>query len=546
MEIEAQLESLDNKIEKYNKKTDKLSRLVTSLVNSVEQNKQNSSPDEIKEIFNEIQKDYSKNQKGLNKKITELKTAITKANNTIENFSQSSVENIDINKLYNLFDEFKTNTDLSNQTVNSSIEKIENMLTEYNQNLRTINLSADTNDIKNAVKSLNDDFYFELMQLFNSLSFEDETEDLKDFVQDVLSSITIKTDENAEKLNSIMLQFKNLLNKIEGIEKTQNSISDYLKPEEADDLVYSFDDIQSDLAKMRLVLNDISNSQDIVEEISGKIKQTSEQIENISKLLGTSADTEEGSIAINKKIEDLNAQVYDISLRTNKLLLSNEDSNIELKNNLELFKEVFDKANPEKIYELFYELTHYFNDVTERINEVTATTRASHTEAVTIKNALVYVGEWLDNATNVLEEIRTGITALVNNGASLQKQEVAPPADNTEVLQAIAELKQGLIVIANRQQELSAAPTAGADITDIREALNENLTNVYARLNMLEESTQSRLNEIDNKINELLNASTQTKESSSRTTNTHLKNIDKKFDEMEEVLARLSEKLMKE
>ena len=86
MEIEAQLESLDRKIEKNSKKTDKLSRLVTSLVTSVEQN---SSQEEIKGIVSEIQKDYSKNQKGLNKKITELKTAITKANDTIENFSQS-------------------------------------------------------------------------------------------------------------------------------------------------------------------------------------------------------------------------------------------------------------------------------------------------------------------------------------------------------------------------------------------------------------------------------------------------------------------------
>ena len=538
MEIEAQLESLDSKIEKNGKKTDKLSRLVSSLATSVEQNAQNSSQEELKAMVNEIQKDYSKNQKGLNKKITELKTAITKANDTLENFSQGAVENIDIDKLYNLFDEFKTSTDLSNSAVNKGVEKIENLLTEYNQNLENLNQKpiSDAN-IKEAIKSLNDEFYMDLLQLFNSFSFEGEAEDLKDFMGEILSSVTLKTDENTEKLNHILLQFKNLLNKIEGIEKTQNSITDYLKPEDESDLVYSFDDIQSDLAKMRLVLNDISNSQDIVEEISGKIKQTSEQIENISKLLGTADDSDEGSFAINKKIEDLNAQVYDISLRTNKLLLSNEDSNLELKNNLELFKEVFDKANPEKIYELFYELTHYFNDVTARINEVATTTKASHTESVTIKNALVYVGEWLDNATNVLEEMRAGINELKTRGTAPTVQQ----GNNAELLHGIEELKAGVIHLINNNQ-----PQGSIDTDEIKQLSEENIANICTRINELEANTQTRLENIESQLAELLEAKANEKEPSMRTTNAHLKSIDKKFEEMQEILAQLVDRVVKE
>ena len=513
MEIEAQLESLDKKIEKYNKKTDKLSELVGSLVSAVEQNSSEEKSAGIKELFDELKNDYSKNQKGLNKKITELKTAITKANDTIENFSQNSVENIDINRLETLFDEFKTNSDLSNQTVNNGIEKIENMLNEYNQGLQSINLSSDNSEkIKEAVKSLNDGFYFELLQLFNSISFEGEAQDLKDFMEEILSSVTLKTDENTEKLNNIMLQFKKLLNKIEGIEKAQNSISDYLKPEEANDLVYSFDDIQSDLAKMRLVLNDISSSissQDIIEEISEKIKQTSEQVENVSKLLVASSDTEDGAVGIGKKIENLNEQVYDISLRTNKLLLTNEDSTTELKNNLELFKEVFDKANPEKIYELFYELTHYFNDVNERINEVSQTARASHAEAVTIKNALIHVGEWLDGASSVLEEIRSNTTAGGNSNINN------------------ADIKSYMEEFSKTQQTIGDA-----------------FINLGERLNNYQEHTQRRLAEIDEKLSQIINFSSN--RDSSSAVLSRLDNIDQRFIEMENILSLLSEKIMKE
>ncbi len=437
------------------------------------------------------------------------KGAFNELQNKVEKIADTV--NIDVNRLFNLVDEFKTTTDLSNHTISDNMEKIENMLTEYNENLEELTKSATADVIKDGVKSLNDEFYLELLDLFNSLSFEEETEDLKDFIEGVLESITVKTDENSEKLNSIMLQFKSLLNKIDGIEKAQNSISDYLKPEDTADLVYSFDDIQSDLAKMRLVLNDISKSvasSDIVEEISDKIRKTGEQIENVSRLLGTSSDTDENVTDIRQKIEELNSQVYDISVRTNKLILSNEDSTLELKNNLEIFKEVFDKANPEKLYDLFYELTHYFNDVTEKINEVLLTTKASHTEAVTIKNALVYVGEWLDNATNVLEELRT-------NSAELLKQK-------------------------------NETDTLYQEIKTLRQSIDSDITNIMARIKLHEEDTQKRFDKLEAKIDELLANKTSSKETTSRPINTKLDNINKKFGEMEEVLSKLSEKLMKE
>ena len=385
------------------------------------------------------------------------------------------------------------------------------MLTEYNENLEELTKSATAEVIKDGVKSLNDEFYLELLDLFNSLSFEEETEDLKDFIAGVLESITVKTDENSEKLNSIMLQFKNLLNKVEDIEKTQNSISDYLKPEDTADLVYSFDDIQSDLAKMRLVLNDISKSvasSDIVEDISNKIRKTGEQIENVSKLLGSPTGTDENVTDIKQKIEELNSQVYDISVRTNKLILSSEDSSLELKNNLEIFREVFDKANPEKLYELFYELTHYFNDVTEKINELSMTTKASHTEAVTIKNALVYVGEWLDNATNVLEELR-------ENSAETLKQ------------------KNGNDILVKELQELN-------------KSINSDVTNILTRIKIYEEDTQKRFDRLEEKIDKLLAAKSSSRETTSKPINTKLDNINKKFEEMEKTLSALSNNLMKE
>lgn len=461
-------------------------------------------------VINEFVREYDKGAIALLEgKLDEIASNIQDVNSNIDKITDTV--NIDVNRLFDLVDEFKTNSDLSNHTISDNMEKIENMLTEYNDNLEELTKTATAEVVKDGVKTLNDEFYLELLNLFNNLSFDEEAEDLKDFIENILASITVKTDENSEKLNSIMLQFKSLLNKIEGIEKTQNSISDYLKPEDNDDLVYSFDDIQTDLAKMRLVLNDISksvSSSELVDEISEKITKTVEQIETVSKQLGSSADTEENVIDIRAKIEELNTQVYDISLRTNKLLLSNEDSTLELKNNLEIFKEVFDKANPEKLYDLFYELTHYFNDVNEKVNEVILTSKASHTEAVTIKNALVYVGEWLDNATTVLEELRANSAAALN-----------PKTADSSLEQEINELKK---------------------------SVNNDMTNIFARIKMYEDDTQKRLDKLEEKIDMLLSAKATTKEASNKPMNTKLDNMNKKFSKMEAALVQLSEKIMKE
>lgn len=441
----------------------------------------------------------SKNFERLNQFVEEYdKGAFDELNDKISNV------NIDVNKILTLVEEFKTNSDLSNRAISDNMVKLENILATYSENLTELTQNTTAEAVKDGVKTLNDSFYMDLLNLFNSLSFDAEAEDIKDFLENILSSVTIKTDENSEKLNSIMLQFKNLINKVEGIERTQNSISDYLKPEMADEITYSFDDIQSDLAKMRLVLNDISrsiNSSEVVDELSAKIRMTSEQIENVSKALGGTSENDETVADIKEKIENLNSQVYDISVRTNKLLLSNEDSTLELKNNLELFKDVFEKANPEKLYELFYELTNYFNDVNEKIANVTLTAQASHSECVTIKNALVYVGEWLDNATNVLAEIRDNTNTIIANGTDAPTPVAQSGANSGQDLQFALSKIQAFEI--ETKQRLDAIENA---IKEKEENIQKNFLILDTNIQKRNAATQAKLAEIEFKMDTIINA----------------------------------------
>ena len=319
--------------------------------------------------------------------------------------------NVDVSKIFDLVKDFKTTVDLNDDNLNSSMEKIENMLEDYQRDFNKLveeNPSSDeiSDKVKAQIKELNSEFYLDFVELFNNLSFEDESEDLKDFIENVKNTITLKTDENTEKLNEIMYQFKGLAKKIEKIEKSQSNISDFLNPDDEDNIVYSFDDIQTDLAKMRLTLSNIS--------------ETVSDDNDLVSFMDKNHDVNENAIAIKEKVlslqenfEKLNSDVYDISLRTNKLILSSEDSVNELKNNLLMFRDLCEKVDPQKVYELFYELTQYFNDTNERLSTLNRNITVSEAEVKAIKNALIYVGEWLDNATNVLSSIESNVSVLV-------------------------------------------------------------------------------------------------------------------------------------
>ncbi len=319
--------------------------------------------------------------------------------------------NVDVSKIFDLVKDFKTTVDLNDDTLSSNMEKIESMLEDYQRDFNKLveeNPSSEeiSDKVKIQVKELNNEFYLDLVELFNNLSFENESEDLKDFIENVKNTITLKTDENTEKLNEIMYQFKGLAKKIEKIEKSQSNISDFLNPDDEDNIVYSFDDIQTDLAKMRLTLSNIS--------------ETVSDDNDLVSFMDKNHDVNENAIAIKEKVlslqenfERLNSDVYDISLRTNKLILSSEDSVNELKNNLLVFKDLCEKVDPQKVYELFYELTQYFNDTNERLSVLNRNLTTSDTEVRAIKTALIYVGEWLDNATNVLSSIDNNVNTLV-------------------------------------------------------------------------------------------------------------------------------------
>lgn len=206
-----------------------------------------------------------------------------------------------------------------------------------------------------------------ILNVFEQISFIEESEDIKDFVEE-------KTDEINQNLNEVKEQLKHIVN------------SD-------DDYSYTLQDVESDIAKLRLVLNEISStsSNDGLSEISDNIHRIVSSVEDLQTSL-----TQEQITDLKSDFEKLNEDIVSISSRTNKLLLNSDESYNALNNGLNDFSNV--------IYKLEERINYLDNkEITERIEAKLDNVSKYAAESVNsdkvMRQALMYLGEWIDTTS---------------------------------------------------------------------------------------------------------------------------------------------------
>lgn len=138
--------------------------------------------------------------------------------------------------------------------------------------------SSNSKDIQLTIKDMKTSIMETVVSIFNQVSFVEESEDIKDFVEE-------KTDEINKSLIEVTNQLKQITN--------SNEEPDY---------TYSMQDIESDLAKMRLALNDLQTNEqqnqatkltsiiDNLAEIGSNVVKSGESYETVAKNLTTKLD----------------------------------------------------------------------------------------------------------------------------------------------------------------------------------------------------------------------------------------------------------------
>ena len=243
-------------------------------------------------------------------------------------------------------------------TVNSA--NVQEALQKLLNQISAIDLSKQAGDIKDAVISA-------VISVSNEISFVEETEEIKDFVN-----------EKTNELHRTMMDVKRQLSTLT------------CSGDDMDIYSYTLQDVESDIAKLRLILKDMSgdSSSNEICVISNNISKISRTLEHLQEAF-TQAE-------LNKfKDENFNEQILSISSRLNQLLLSRKEVDNMV---LAYLKQAAGRL--EQIDN---------SDVTKGIEEVLVAMdkklEYSNNLNTILKNVMMYLGEWMDGTTETISSI---------------------------------------------------------------------------------------------------------------------------------------------
>ncbi|MBE7709987.1 MAG: hypothetical protein E7Z93_06030 [Cyanobacteria bacterium SIG32] len=255
---------------------------------------------------------------------------------------------------------------LEKTATSDKTDVIENRLQELIDKINLIDTSKDIKEVRESVLTT-------ILGVFEQISFIEESEDIKDFVEE-------KTDEINQSLIEVKQQLKQIANNDDGYS-------------------YTLQDVESDIAKLRIVLSDLSTStsKEKISDISDNIHRIVSSVEDLQTSL-----TQEQVSYLKDNFEKLSEDVLSISSRTNKLLLTSDESYIALNNGLNDFSNV--------IYKLEERINYLDNkEITERIeqkldNTLSVVTESANSDKV-MRQALIYMGEWIDTTSENIESL---------------------------------------------------------------------------------------------------------------------------------------------
>ena len=238
--------------------------------------------------------------------------------------------------------------------------------------LRDLLLKLDNLDLEKNSEDIKDSIMNALVSLFDQVSFVEETEEIKDFVEE-------KTDEIKENLIKVQTQ----------LHQIASSNDDF-------DYSYTLQDVESDIAKLRLAMNQISAGTDF-EGLSEDIKRIVNSIEGLESSL-----TQDQIVDLKGDIEKLNEDILSISSRTNKLLLTSDESYKALNEGLNNFSSLVYRLE-DRINEL--DKTQISQRLEKKLDNIQSMAVASANADKVFHQVMMYLGEWIDSATENISAI---------------------------------------------------------------------------------------------------------------------------------------------
>ena len=394
-----------------------------------------------------------------------------------------------------------------------------NTLVKYGiqQSITDLTNKVDAQDISlnEELSKLKSDIITQFLNIFNQISFVAEQEEILDFIQEkhselitILSHI-VTTIDNVDTVKDNVAVIDNKVDALkEDIDLINEKITSIISSDGDIDYVYSLQDLESDIANLRLVLNEMKNSTSS-KEFEDLVTSTNDIYKLVESLKTEMPKFEYDEFK--KDFETLSEDIVSISTRTNKLILASDESNKSLQDNLQEFKLVINDLD-ERTRNFAHE-----SGIDRLDNKLGAINTMIQNGAKTnqvFNQVFEYLAEWVDNAGEQITTISDKVETLDDIGqikVMLEdlKAEAEDNSESTELIEALSNVfEKQAKRIASLEAKLDRVivettinnKNSKIDMTPLENTLNSFLVAIDDKMS----SQQDKINSLESKLEEVM------------------------------------------
>ncbi len=440
------------KKDEFQKQVETVKNNITDVVTD----RQKSTSQQIKEVSEQIETlkeeltDFiseesvatSQQIKEVSESITELKEDVT---DIISEESVAAAQQIkEISENINLLKEdindiISEKSTASTEQIKQLANAIENLKTDINK----LVLDEQGQQIEIALQNLQTKFVTQLVQIADNISFEEQSDEINDNIlmttENTISCINDNTDKLLSSINKINDNVEKLNNDTENNNATlldnigkldeslKADISEKIKEftkqlkiltnglNDDENYTYTLPDVESDIAKIRFELTNLQkvliNPDSLTEDYSVDIATRINDLKSAVQKMQESPITQEVA-EIKDMFGGLTEDISSISKRTNKLIISSDEVNKKLLSNITAFTSLINAF--EKQSKSFYN-SAFLKDIYKKVDVISKGTEALINSNQAVNEAFVYMGEWIDTASDSFDNIQNDITKIKKN-----------------------------------------------------------------------------------------------------------------------------------
>lgn len=377
----------------------------------------------------------------------------------VENSNESNVSSISDDILL-----LSTNIEKSNANLKKSVIDIFSKIQENINSLSFskvagvggVNVEAlqeNLEMLKNGLYNLNVNTTQQYNKILETISEDPEVEEKEDTIKEEIHS----------KVNELLPFTKESVKDIKDlICELKRNISYLQSGDEESDYTYCMQDIESDLAKIRIYLNELGQHINAL-----ALNNNNEELNNIYLTLDkiNQRVQKDETYEVTDNIKKMQEDILSISTRVNTLLLSSDKDTETLNTSLDKFQNCFEEINSQLKSETNARQYNNIESALERINKVLDDNK-NYNEL--INQSLVMLAEWVDNAgeslTNISDRLGNGIDSIqipetIDYTAKIDALEQKILEQNAQIAQQqeyISSMDEKLAVILNQNQQIAS------------------------------------------------------------------------------------------